>query len=236
MQPVLMPGTNDLFSSSESTKKTCKNTLSCYGKLKTRKEALQKLSRNPSTDLNCIFQSWQDQRHLKSWTHMEDMEFNSILVSRQTRVVLVHLRHVLLVSRLCICTHGRASTSSLTICHLLSLGLPLMMKEICGWLHAISLHCTVPHNTLLLKKKNMPCHWLNWVISPCRLLGSRDPSGLMLQKSSASPILGLTDTPLFARPPSEEPPFGVALGNTVSPPSSTSDLDHDICHMEKKKC
>ena len=145
--------------------KNCKNTLSCYGKLKTRKEALQKLSRNPSTDLNCIFQSWQDQRHLKSWTHMEDMEFNSILVSRQTRVVLVHLRHVLLVSRLCICTHGRASTSSLTICRLLSQDLPLMMKEICGWIHVISLHCTVPHYTSLLKKKT--CHvieigWIEW--------------------------------------------------------------------------
>ena len=231
-----MSGTNDLFFSSESTKKNCKNTLSCYGKLKTRKEALQKLSRNPSTDLNCIFQSWQDQRHLKSWTHMEDMEFNSILVSRQTRVVLVHLRHVLLVSRLCICTHGRASTSSLTICHLLSLGLPLMMKEICGWIHVISLHCTVPHYTSLLKK-NMSCHrdWLNWVISPCRLLGSRDPSGLMLQKSSASPIFGLTDKPLFPRPPCEEPLFAIAEGNTVSPPSSTSDLENDICHG-KEKC
>ena len=54
-----------------------------------------------------------------------------------------------------LCTHGRASTSSLTICRLLSQDLPLMMKEICGWIHVISLHCTVPHYTSLLKKKHV---------------------------------------------------------------------------------
>jgi hypothetical protein len=54
----------------------------------------------------------------------------------------------------------------------------------------------------------------------------------MLQKSNASPILGLTDIPLFA---DGALPFAVALGKTVSPPSSTSEIHHkkNIYHHEE---
>jgi hypothetical protein len=66
-------------------------------------------------------------------------------------------------------------------------------------------------------------------ILPCKLDGSKVASGLMLQKSSASPILGLTESPLFAHAdisfhPGVELKFPLAAGKIVSPPSSTSDL------------
>lgn len=53
----------------------------------------------------------------------------------------------------------------------------------------------------------------------------------MLQKSNASPILGLTESPFFPHSDSSshqgtELIFPFALGNTVSPPSSTSELHH----------
>ncbi|MFS7970218.1 hypothetical protein Hanom_Chr09g00818451 [Helianthus anomalus] len=64
---------------------------------------------------------------------------------------------------------------------------------------------------------------------PCKLDGSRDASGLILQKSNASPILGLTDSPSLPQSESSSHQgtalmFPFAEGNTVSPPSSTSDL------------
>lgn len=51
----------------------------------------------------------------------------------------------------------------------------------------------------------------------------------MLQKSNASPILGLTESPFLPHSDSSshqgtELKFPFAAGNTVSPPSSTSDL------------
>ena len=52
----------------------------------------------------------------------------------------------------------------------------------------------------------------------------------MLQKSNASPILGLTDIPLFA---DGALPFAVALGKIVSPPSSTSELHKKKYHHEE---
>lgn len=65
--------------------------------------------------------------------------------------------------------------------------------------------------------------------SPCKLEGSSAVSGRMLQKSSASPILGFTGRPFLAHSdipfhPATGLTFPVAAGNTVSPPSSTSDL------------
>ena len=64
---------------------------------------------------------------------------------------------------------------------------------------------------------------------PCKLNGSRVASGFMLQKSSASPIFGLTARPLLAHSESslyhgKELLFTFASGKIVSPPASTSDL------------
>jgi len=52
------------------------------------------------------------------------------------------------------------------------------------------------------------------------------PSGFMLQNSRASPTFGFTDRP-FPGYLDTELKLGLALGNTVSPPSSTSDLHKD---------
>jgi hypothetical protein len=94
----------------------------------------------------------------------------------------------LLVSKLC--THEHASTLSMTICCLLSLGIHL--KEIWRKIE-VSVYCGIT-----------PACWKTWhgikdqVMSPCRLVRSRDPSGFMLQNRSASPIFGLTDRLPFA--------------------------------------
>lgn len=73
--------------------------------------------------------------------------------------------------------------------------------------------------------------------SPCKLEGSRVASGCKLQKSSALPIFGFMERPLLAHSdisfhPGTELKFPLASGNTVSPPSSTSDLHR---HKENKK-
>jgi hypothetical protein len=70
----------------------------------------------------------------------------------------------------------------------------------------------------------------------------------MLQKSKASPIFGLIESPFFAQSESSfhqgtEVIFPLAAGNTVSPPSSTFELfyqntksvHHEICIQSKKK-
>lgn len=54
-------------------------------------------------------------------------------------------------------------------------------------------------------------------------------SGLMLQNRRASPIFGFTERPFFAHSDKSfhhgtELKFALAVGNTVSPPSSTSEL------------
>lgn len=77
-----------------------------------------------------------------------------------------------------------------------------------------------------MKQKTWREQTTNW---PCRLFGSNVASGFMLQKSNASPIFGLTDKPLFPHSDNSlyqgiELPFTLADGNTVSPPSSTSEL------------
>ncbi|RDX96350.1 hypothetical protein CR513_21002, partial [Mucuna pruriens] len=64
--------------------------------------------------------------------------------------------------------------------------------------------------------------------------GSSVASGLMLQNSRASPIFGFTERPFLAHWDKSfhhgtELKFALAAGNTVSPPSSTSEL-----HKKKK--
>ena len=121
-----------------------------------------------------------------------------------------------------LCTHERASTLSLTICCLLPLDSLLNKRRLSSIQVSVLWHGTC-------WMKNMSWAGTNdWVISPCRLLGSRDPSGLMFQKSNASPIFGLTDIPFFAnslKRKSDDLLFAFAKGNTVSPPSSTSELE-----------
>nr|ACU20030.1 unknown [Glycine max] len=63
---------------------------------------------------------------------------------------------------------------------------------------------------------------------PCKLDGSSVASGLMLQNSRASPIFGFTERPFLAHwdksfHQGTELKFALAAGNTVSPPSSTSE-------------
>ncbi|PON93962.1 hypothetical protein TorRG33x02_103520, partial [Trema orientale] len=62
-----------------------------------------------------------------------------------------------------------------------------------------------------------------------KLDGSKVASGLILQNSNASPIFGFTARPCLAQSDNSfqygrELKFPLAEGNTVSPPSSTSDL------------
>ena len=83
------------------------------------------------------------------------------------------------------------------------------------------------------------------IMIPCKLEGSSVASGLMLQKSNASPILGFTESPFLPHAESSlyhgtELKFILAAGNTVSPPSSTSDLYIELrvfpsCIREKEE-
>lgn len=77
--------------------------------------------------------------------------------------------------------------------------------------------------------------------SPCKLDGSRVASGLMLQKSNAAPIFGLTERPFFPHSDSslyhgKELLFSLTEGNTVSPPSSTSELKNSRNQEQRKNC
>lgn len=70
-------------------------------------------------------------------------------------------------------------------------------------------------------------------ISPCRLEGSRDASGFILQKSKASLFFGKTESPSLPHCESSfhhgtSLMFPLAAGKTVSPPSSTSELRSTI--------
>lgn len=71
---------------------------------------------------------------------------------------------------------------------------------------------------------------------PCKLEGSSDASGLVLQKSNALPIFGFTERPCLPHSDNSfhhgtEVMFPFAAGNTVSPPSSISDLHQDRKNM-----
>nr|GMD43836.1 hypothetical protein Iba_scaffold1320591CG0010 [Ipomoea batatas] len=70
---------------------------------------------------------------------------------------------------------------------------------------------------------------------PCKLDGSGLASGFMLQKSNASPIFGFIDNPLFPHSDSSSHQgtaltLPLASGKTVSPPSSTSDLQRKFAY------
>lgn len=73
-------------------------------------------------------------------------------------------------------------------------------------------------------------------------MGSGIASGFMLQKSKASPIFGLTESAFFPQSDNslyhgKELLFILAEGNTVSPPSSTSELwERNDEKRKKKKC
>jgi hypothetical protein len=64
----------------------------------------------------------------------------------------------------------------------------------------------------------------------------------MLQKSKASPLFGLIESPFFPQSESSfhqgtELKFPFAAGNTVSPPSSTSELyDQNTKNVQYETC